>query len=64
MLASLDGGLKGVVAADYVAQLNGNGNGGSAITTGWRTVTIPLGTLPSGTHTLVLGGYNNKKDGH
>ena len=62
VLASLDGGLKGVGAADYVAQLSGDGNGGSAITTGWRTVTISLGTLSAGTHTLVLGGYNNKKD--
>jgi hypothetical protein len=62
VLASLDGGLKGVGAADYVAQLNGDGNGGSPITTGWRTVTLSLGTLSSGTHTLVLGGYNNKKD--
>jgi hypothetical protein len=61
VLASLDGTLKGASPADYVAQLVGNGNGGSAIATGWRLVTIPLGTLPAGTHTLALGGYNSRK---
>ena len=62
VLASLNGTLKGVSPNDYVAQLAGNGNGGAAIATGWQLVTIPLGTLPAGTHTLTLGGYNNKKD--
>jgi len=63
VLASLDGTLKGVSPNDYAAQVAGNGNGGAAIATGWQLATIPLGTLPSGTHTLTIGGYNNKKDG-
>jgi hypothetical protein len=42
--------------------VTGNGNGGAAITTGWQQVQISLGTLPAGTHTLILGGYNNKKN--
>ena len=54
--------LKGVSPNDHVAQVAGNGNGGAAIATGWQLVTIPLGTLPAGTHTLSLGDYNNKKD--
>ena len=62
VLASLNGALKGVSPNDHVAQVAGNGNGGAAIATGWQLVTIPLGTLPAGTHTLSLGGYNNKKD--
>jgi len=62
VLASLDGILRSSSSNDWVAQLNGNGNGGTAITTGWQLVTIDLGTLPAGTHTLVLGGFNNKKD--
>jgi hypothetical protein len=62
VLASLNGVLKGVSPNDYVAQLAGNGNGGAAIATGWQLVTIPLGTLPAGTHTLSLGGYNNSKN--
>ncbi|MEQ1574127.1 MAG: Ig-like domain-containing protein [Vicinamibacterales bacterium] len=62
VLASMDGALRGTAPADYVAQVVGNGNGGSAIGTGWRTVEIPLGTLSAGTHTLILGGYNNRKN--
>ncbi len=62
VLASINGVQKSAGAADWVAQLSGNGNGGSAITTGWQLVTIDLGVLPAGTHTLILGGYNNKKD--
>ena len=53
--------LYGTPPNDYAAQIAGNGNGGAAITTGWQLFQIPLGTLPAGTHTLVLGGYNNHK---
>jgi hypothetical protein len=62
VLASLNGVLRSVGPADWVAQVAGNGNGGSAITTGWQLATIELGVLPAGTHTLMLGGFNNKKD--
>ncbi|HUR19693.1 MAG TPA: Ig-like domain-containing protein, partial [Vicinamibacterales bacterium] len=62
VLASVNGVLKSAGAGDWVAQLNGNGNGGAAITTGWQLVTIELGVMPAGTHTLILGGFNNKKD--
>jgi hypothetical protein len=63
MLASVDGLLRGVFPGVYVAQVAGNGNGGSAVGTGWRLFETSLGTLPAGTHTLILGGYNNKKNG-
>lgn len=46
---------------DYVARIVGNGNGGSAQTTGWQLFQVNLGTLAAGTHTLTIGGYNNKK---
>ena len=62
VLASVDGILRSSGAGDWVAQVNGNGNGGSAITTGWQLVTLELGVMPAGTHTIVLGGFNNKKD--
>ena len=62
VLASVNGVLLPGAAGDWVAQLNGNGNGGSAITTGWQLVTLELGVLPAGAHTLILGGFNNKKD--
>jgi hypothetical protein len=57
----VDGVLVTPPPRDYVAQVAGDGNGGTAITTGWQLFEIPLGTLPAGTHTLILGGYNSKK---
>lgn len=53
--------LKGVIPNDYVAQVVGNGYGGAAIS-GWQQFTVSLGTLSGGSHTLILGGYNNQKD--
>ena len=46
---------------DYVAQIVGNGNGGIAESTGWQLFSADLGTLGAGSHTLTLGGYNNRK---
>ena len=62
VLASVNGTLLAAPPADYVAQVAGNGNGGTAIGSGWQLVDLPLGTLPAGTHTLILGGYNSKKN--
>ena len=53
---------EGVPPADYIAQVAGNGNGGSVVGTGWRLFETSLGTLPAGTHTVILGGYNNRKN--
>jgi len=62
VLVSVNGLLYGVSPADFVAQVSGNGNGGSPITTNWQLFEIHLGTLPAGTHTLRLGGFNNRKN--
>ena len=63
MLVTLNGTLVSDSSTrDYVAQVTGNGSGGSSIATGWRLIQIPLGTLQAGTHTLTIGGYNNKKN--
>ena len=62
MLASIDGTLLNAGTGDWIAQVIGNGNGGAATTTGWRLVEINLGVLSAGTHTLRLGGFNNKKN--
>jgi hypothetical protein len=48
-------------AGDYVAQIAGDGDGGSAISTGWKRFRFDLGTLTAGPHTVIIGGYNNKK---
>ena len=60
-LVSVDGTLYGEGAGDYVAQIAGDGNGGSPVATGWHRFHIDLGTLSAGTHTFIVGGYNNKK---
>jgi hypothetical protein len=61
-LVSVDGVLKGSAPNDFVAQVAGNGDGGSAITTGNKTANADFGVLAAGNHTLTLGGYNNKKN--
>jgi hypothetical protein len=61
-LVSVNGVLYGVPPADFVAQVSGNGSGGSPITTNWQLFQIHLGTLPAGTHTLRVGGFNNRKN--
>jgi hypothetical protein len=60
-LVSIDGQLRGLNGVDYVARIAGNGNGGSDISTGWQQVSVSLGNLSAGSHTLRIGGYNNKK---
>jgi len=61
VLVSVAGTLYGQGSNDYVAQITGNGNGGSVETTGWQSFEVSLGTLTPGNYTLAIGGYNNKK---
>ena len=61
MLVSLDGQLFGTAPNDYAARVAGDGNGGLAISTGWRVFTVTIPNVPAGSHTLRLGGFNNKK---
>uniref|UniRef100_UPI00260AAEEE S8 family serine peptidase n=1 Tax=Pelagibius sp. TaxID=1931238 RepID=UPI00260AAEEE len=56
VLFSLNGG-----PPQLVAEIVGDGNGGGEKTTGQQAFVADLGLLPAGTHTIVLGGYNNKK---
>ena len=60
VLVAIDGVLKGTSPNDYIVQLFGTGGGGTS-TTGWQQVTVDLGTLPTGSHTLDLGGYLSRK---
>ncbi len=62
MLVSFDGQLYGTVPNDYVARIVGNGNGGSVISTGWQLFTVTIPNVPAGSHTLTLGGFNNRKN--
>ena len=61
VLVSLNGALQGLDSNDFIAQIFGDGNGGPPQTTGWQEVELDLGILGPGTHTLALGGFNNKK---
>jgi uncharacterized delta-60 repeat protein len=63
VMASIDGSLRSPNGADEIAQLNGaeGGEGGPNRTTGWQLVTLDLGNLAAGNHTLILGGFANKK---
>ena len=61
VLVSVDGALYGEGAGDYVVQVDGNGGGDDPDVTGWHRFSKKLGTLSAGDHTLIIGGYNNKK---
>jgi hypothetical protein len=60
-LVAIDGTLYGSGGADYLARVAGNGEGGPQVTTGWRQFTVNLDAVAAGTHTLTIGGHNNKK---
>ena len=60
-LLSIDGRLVGTGGNDFLARVAGDGNGGAPRSTGWRSLTVPLGQVGAGTHTLRIGGFNSKK---
>lgn len=62
VLAAMDGVFVVTSPVTYVARVVGDGDGGAPTTTGWQLFTRSLGTLPAGTHNLIIGGYNNKKN--
>ncbi len=61
VLLGFNGTLFGQGAGGFVAQIVGNGNGGSAQTTGWQLFEASLGIVSAGNYTLTIGGYNNQK---
>jgi hypothetical protein len=60
-LLTIDGRSVGTGGNSFLARVAGDGNGGSPRTTGWVTTQVGLGTLSAGSHTLTIGGFNNKK---
>ncbi|WP_447968558.1 M12 family metallo-peptidase [Nitrospira sp. M1] len=60
-LLSVDNQLRGDGSNDFLARIAGNGNGGDAQSTDWVPVALSIGTLPAGSHTITIGGFNNKK---
>jgi hypothetical protein len=61
VLIQLDDELIAPDGDAIVAQVVGDGEGGSPVTTGWQTLNLGLGQLTAGAHTLRIGAYNNKK---
>lgn len=63
ILLSVDGVLLSDVAFDYLAKVEGDADGDitKIETTGWTLARVDLGQLSAGTHTLIIGGYNNEK---
>ena len=62
VLVRVNDTLYGQGSTDYVAQITGNGNGGSSQTTGWQLFEVDVGTWTAGvSYAVVIGGYNNKK---
>ena len=59
ILVSLDGTLYGRGSKNYVDHIGGDNT--FAHDTGWLQTTLYLGDLAAGNHTLVIGGFNNKK---
>ena len=61
VMVSFEGRLIGMGRADFVAEVKGDGNGGIDRTTGWRLFRAGLGIFPAGSHSLIIGGFNNHK---
>jgi hypothetical protein len=58
--AAVDGKYISSTSNNFIARISGNGKGGGEITTGWRLFEI-TGSIAPGNHTLIIGGYNNRK---
>jgi len=59
-LVAIDDNPVGRGAEDFLEEFCGDGNGGSDHDSGWQEVALEL-ALPNGSHTLTVGGWNNKK---
>lgn len=53
-MVAIDGKFIGLDGADYLERICGEGD------SGWQQVTLNV-SLTAGSHTLIVGGYNNKK---
>lgn len=61
MMASLDGIPFGPAPDDFLAEMQGDGNGGEERSTGWMVFSADLGPIAAGTHSFAFGAYNNRK---
>lgn len=61
LYVEIDGIKHGLNGNDYIIQMESDG-GDPTYDTGWRNVTIDLGMLTSGNHTVTIGGLVQGKD--
>lgn len=57
----LDGAPLAGSGLDFVARIEGDGDGGSERSTGWLAIAEGLAAADAGRHVLTVGGYSNKK---
>lgn len=55
--------VDGVDIGGRLARLSGDGYGGRADQTGWRTIEVKLGELAAGRHDFTIGGFANSRRG-
>lgn len=57
----LDGKLLADSGLDFVARIEGDGDGGTERGTGWLVFSASVESARKGRHVLTIGGYSNKK---
>ncbi len=61
IMVLLDGAPLAGSGLDFVARIEGDGDGGTERSTGWITVAEGVAFADAGRHVLTIGGFSNKK---
>ena len=61
-LLALDWHWIGLNGGDFLSRVTGDGDGGLPKSSGMQKVSITRSNLTPGTHSIAIGGFNNKKD--
>ncbi len=61
VMVMLDGTLLTSSGIDFVARIEGDGDGGAERATGWLVFSLSEASASKGRHVLTIGGYSNKK---
>lgn len=61
VMVMLDGTPLASSDLDFVARIEGDGDGGMERSTGWLVFSLSEASASKGRHVLTIGGYNNKK---
>jgi len=61
IMVMLDGTPLAGSGLDFVARIEGDGDGGTERATGWIVISSTVESVGKGRHVLTIGGYGNKK---